>query len=117
MLAKVYSAALVGLEAQPIEVEVDLSGGLFSFQIVGLPDAAVKESKERVSSAIKNSGLKSPQNSRQRVIVNLAPADLKKQGPAYDLPIAVAFLLANHQIGIEDLDDSLFIGELVELSN
>ena len=112
MLAKVYSAALVGLNAQPIEVEVDLSVGLHTFQIVGLGDKAVQESKERVSSAIKNSGISPPQHSRRRVIVNLAPADLKKQGPAYDLPIAVSFLLAANQINIENPEDKLFIGEL-----
>ncbi|MFH0907014.1 MAG: YifB family Mg chelatase-like AAA ATPase [bacterium] len=112
MLAKVYSAALVGLEARPVEVEVDLSSGLHSFQIVGLPDKAVNESKERVSSAVRNSGATSPQHSRRRVIVNLAPADLKKQGPAYDLPIAVAFLLAFGEININNPEDMLFIGEL-----
>jgi len=112
MLAKVYSAALVGLKAQPIEVEVDLSTGLHSFHIVGLPDQAVNESKERVSSAIKNSGASPPEHSRRRVIVNLAPAHLKKQGPAYDLPMAVAFLLASNQINAENLEDKLFLGEL-----
>jgi magnesium chelatase family protein len=112
MLAKVYSAAIVGLNAQPIEVEVDLSVGLHTFQIVGLPDAAVRESKERVSSAIKNSQMSSPQHSRRRVIINLAPADLKKQGPAYDLPMAVAFLLASGQLSIDNPEDKLFVGEL-----
>ena len=112
MLAKVYSAALVGLKAQPVEVEVDLSGGLHTFHIVGLPDAAVNESKERVSSAIKNSGISPPQRSRRRLIVNLAPADLKKEGPAYDLPMAVAFLLASSQINIDNPEDKLFVGEL-----
>jgi magnesium chelatase family protein len=112
MLAKVYSAAIIGLNAQPIEVEVDLSVGLHSFQMVGLPDIAVKESKERVSSAIKNSGMSPPHHSRRRVIINLAPADLKKQGPAYDLPIAVAFLLASGQLNIDNPEDKLFVGEL-----
>lgn len=112
MLAKVYSAALVGLKAQPIEVEVDLSSGLHSFHIVGLPDKAVNESKERVSSAVKNSGASPPEHSRRRVIINLAPAHLKKQGPAYDLPMAVAFLLASNQINTENLEDKLFLGEL-----
>jgi len=112
MLAKVYSSAIVGLNAQPIEVEVDLSQGLHTFQIVGLPDAAVKESKERVCSAVRNSQMSPPQRSRQRVIINLAPADLKKQGPAYDLPIAVAFLLASSQLNIDNLEDKLFVGEL-----
>jgi len=112
MLAKVYSSAIVGLKAQPVEVEVDLSDGLHAFQIVGLPDTAVKESKERVCSAVRNSQMSPPQQSRRRVIINLAPADLKKQGPAYDLPIAVAFLLASNQLNIENSEDKLFVGEL-----
>ncbi|MEA2113483.1 MAG: YifB family Mg chelatase-like AAA ATPase [Patescibacteria group bacterium] len=112
MIAKVYSAAVVGLDAQPIEVEVDLSAGLHCFQIVGLPGAAVNESKDRVSSAIKNSGITPPYHSRRRVIVNLAPADLKKEGPAYDLPIAMAFLLASGQVSVENTTDKIFIGEL-----
>ncbi len=112
MLAKVYSSAIVGLSAQPIEVEVDLSAGLHTFQIVGLPDKAVNEAKERVSSAIKNIGISPPQHSRKRVIVNLAPANLRKQGPAYDLPIAVAFLIAANQLIVDDPEDKLFIGEL-----
>jgi len=116
-IAKVYSAALVGLNAQPIEVEIDLSGGLHCFHIVGLPDTAVNESKERVSAAIKNSGGTPPHHSRRRVIVNLAPADLKKEGPAYDLPIAISFLLADGQLRTNHLTaqfwaDKIFVGEL-----
>lgn len=107
-----YSAAVVGLDAQPVEVEIDLSSGLHCFNIVGLADKVVSESKERVSSAIKNSGFTSPQHSRRRVIVNLAPAELKKQGPAYDLPIAVAFLSALGEFNIKNSDKKLFIGEL-----
>ena len=79
MLAKVYSAGLLGLKAQPVEVEVDLSAGLHTFHIVGLPDKAVNESRERVSSAVKNSGFRPPERSRRRVTVNLAPAHLKKE--------------------------------------
>lgn len=110
MLAKVNSMAVVGLESNPIEVEVDISKGLPSFNIVGLPDKAVEESKERVRSAIKNSGAKFPM---QRITVNLAPADLKKQGPAYDLAIALGILMAARQIPRpKDLSESLFIGEL-----
>lgn len=110
MLAKVNSMAVIGLESNSIEVEVDISKGLPSFNIVGLPDKAVEESKERVRSAIKNSGAKFPM---QRITVNLAPADLKKQGPAYDLAIAVGILIADKQIPEpKDLEDSLFIGEL-----
>jgi len=111
-IAKVYSAAVVGLGSVPVEVEVDLSSGLHAFSIVGLPDTAINESKERVSSAIKNTGPIPPQHSKRRVIVNLAPADLKKQGPAYDLPIAVAFLLASGQIKFNNIEDKIFVGEL-----
>ncbi|MBI4709349.1 MAG: YifB family Mg chelatase-like AAA ATPase [Candidatus Portnoybacteria bacterium] len=114
MPSKVYSAALIGLDCLPIEVEVDMSPGLHNFSIVGLPDAAIKESKERVSSAIKNSGASPPHHSNRRVTVNLAPADLKKEGPSYDLPIAVAFLIASEQVAPKNIDlaKSLFIGEL-----
>ena len=113
MPSKVFSAALSGLDAQPIEVEVDLSMGLHSFQIVGLPDAAVNESKERVSSAIKNSGGSPPHHTNRRVIVNLAPADLKKEGALYDLPIAIAYLLASSQIKASfDWQKIIFVGEL-----
>ncbi|OGH17809.1 MAG: magnesium chelatase [Candidatus Levybacteria bacterium RIFCSPHIGHO2_02_FULL_37_10] len=109
MLAKVNSSAIVGLDAVPIEVEVDIaSQGLPSFTIVGLPDKAVEESKERVRSAIKNSGADFP---AKRITVNLAPADLPKEGPSYDLPIAIGILLANGQFE-EDISDALFIGEL-----
>ncbi len=112
MPAKVFSAATLGLSCQPVEVEVDMSPGLPSFQIVGLPDAAVNEAKERVSSAIKNSGASPPHHQNRRVIVNLAPADLKKEGPAYDLPIAIAFLLASGQLLATELDKKIFVGEL-----
>jgi len=110
--AKVFSAATLGLSCQPIEVEVDMSPGLHSFQIVGLPDAAVNEAKERVSSAIKNSGASPPHHTNRRVIVNLAPADIKKEGPAYDLPIAVAFLLASEQLLASQVNKKIFVGEL-----
>ncbi|MCD5413067.1 MAG: magnesium chelatase, partial [Dehalococcoidia bacterium] len=86
MLAKVNSAAVVGLDGQLVEVEVDVTSGLPSMTIVGLPDTAVQESRERVRSAIRNAGCTFP---GKRITVNLAPADLKKAGPAYDLPIAV----------------------------
>ncbi len=112
MPAKVFSAATLGLNSLPIEVEVDMSPGLPSFQIVGLPDTAVNEAKERVAAAIKNSGASPPHHSNRRVIVNLAPADLKKEGPSYDLPIAVAFLLASEQLLATELDKKLFAGEL-----
>ena len=109
MLAKVFSAAVVGLDAVPIEVEVDIaSQGLPSFTIVGLPDKAVEEAKERVRSAIKNSGADFP---ARRITVNLAPADLPKEGPRYDLPIAIGILLASGQL-VSDLSNTLISGEL-----
>lgn len=107
-LAKVFSASVQGLEAQPIEVEVDILNGLPSLTIVGLPDKAIEESKERVRSAIKNAGLDFPV---KKLTINLAPADLKKEGPAYDLPIAVGILTSSEQIP-KILDDVLFCGEL-----
>ncbi len=109
MLAKVFSSAVVGLDAVPIEVEVDISAqGLPSFTIVGLPDKAVEEAKERVRSAIKNSHADFP---AKRITVNLAPADLPKGGPSYDLPIALGILLASEQIKT-DVSKALFSGEL-----
>src|SRR5688572_2093602 len=92
MLATVFSCAVVGLEGKLVEVEVDIAQGLPAFAVVGLGDAAVQESRERVRSAIRNSGLAFP---LKRLTVNLAPADLRKAGPAYDLPIAVGLLLAS----------------------
>jgi magnesium chelatase family protein len=111
MLSKVQSCAVIGLEGALVEVELDISNGLPAFQIVGLPDAAVNESRERVRSAIKNSGCLFPM---KRVIVNLAPADLRKEGPAYDLPIAVGILMASQQIMVDEqrAGKMLFLGEL-----
>ncbi len=108
MLAKVKSCAIVGLEGAIVEVEVDISPGLPSFTIVGLPDAAVQEARERVRAAIRNSGFTFP---TKRIVANLAPADLKKAGPAYDLPIAVAILLASEQV-YADVSQTLLLGEL-----
>jgi magnesium chelatase family protein len=108
---KVYSAAITGLEAELIEVEADLSSGLRFFSIVGLPDKSVEESKERIAAAIKNSGAEPPQKFNRRVVINLAPADLRKEGSGYDLPIAIGFLLASEQIKF-DSKDKIFIGEL-----
>jgi magnesium chelatase family protein len=108
MLAKVLSCAVVGLEGAIVEVEVDISSGLPAFTIVGLPDTAVQEAKERVRAAIKNSGLAFPM---KRITVNLAPADLRKEGPAYDLPIAVGILLSSEQLS-PHTSDTLFLGEL-----
>lgn len=110
MSSRVLSAALVGLEAVPVEVESDLSALLPGLLIVGLPDQAVEESKERVRSALKNTGF-APL--RQKITINLAPADLKKEGPAYDLPIAVAILVAaGHLTFREAWDRQLYVGEL-----
>lgn len=109
MLAKIFSGATVGLDSVPVEVEIDVAEtGLPSFTIVGLPDKAVEESRERVRSAIKNSNAHFPD---KKIIVNLAPADLPKEGPAYDLPIALGLLVASGQISA-DLSNSLVFGEL-----
>jgi len=108
MLAKVTTCAVVGLEGAIVEVEVDISPGLPSFTIVGLPDAAVQEAKERVRAAIRNSGCAFPM---KRIVVNLAPANLKKAGPAYDLPIAVGILLSSEQVSA-DVSQNILLGEL-----
>ena len=110
-IAKVYSAQANLLNAQIIDIEVDLTRGLHSFSIVGLADKSVDESKDRVSAGIKNSGWKSPKNKNQKVVVSLAPADIKKEGPLFDLPIAIAYLLASEEIRA-DIENRLFIGEL-----
>lgn len=109
MLAKINSMAVVGLDSYPVEVEVDVGQGLPAFNIVGLPDKAVEESKERVRSAIKNSDAQFPM---KRLTINLAPADLKKEGPAYDLAIAVGILISDGQLEQIDYKKSIFIGEL-----
>jgi len=108
MLARVRSGAIIGLDGAIVEVEVDISSGLPSFTIVGLPDTAVQEAKERVRAAIRNSGCTFPM---KRIVVNLAPADLKKAGPAYDLPIAVGILLSSEQVGA-DMSETMLLGEL-----
>ncbi|MDP3762691.1 MAG: YifB family Mg chelatase-like AAA ATPase, partial [bacterium] len=108
---KTHSAEILGLGGVTIDVEVDLSPGLFHFSIVGLADKAVEESKERVSSAIKNSGLRHPQKKNQRVVVSLAPADLKKEGPLFDLAIAIGYLMASKQLEF-DPAGKIFLGEL-----
>ncbi len=108
MLAKALSCAVVGLDSALVEVEVDLAQGLPALTIVGLPDAAVQEAKERVRAAVRNSGLNFPM---KRITVNLAPADLRKEGPSYDLPMAIALLLASEQIAF-DPAHHLFLGEL-----
>ncbi len=109
MLSKVLSAAVLGIDAYIVEVEAHLEGQLPTFATVGLPEGAVKESKERVNAAIKNSGFRFPQ---KRVTINLAPADIKKEGSAFDLPIAVGILAAMGQVSHEHLQDFIILGEL-----
>ncbi|MCX7716050.1 MAG: YifB family Mg chelatase-like AAA ATPase [Endomicrobia bacterium] len=109
MLAKVYSGTVYGIEGYIVEVEVDISSGMPTFNIVGLPDTAVKESKERVTSAIRNSGFDLPS---RKITVNLAPADLKKEGAGFDLPIALGILAALGKLNAEELKKYYIIGEL-----
>lgn len=110
MLAKVYSCTIIGVNGFPLEVEIYISGGLPAFDIIGLPDPSVKEAKERVRAAIRNSGFDFPFD---RITVNLAPADLKKEGPAFDLAIAVGLLVATKQIPKGGaLAKAVFVGEL-----
>jgi magnesium chelatase family protein len=108
VLAKVNSCAVVGLDGVLVEVEVDVGQGQPGIIVVGLPDTAVQESRERVRSAIRNSGGRVPIG---KVTVNLAPADLKKAGPTYDLPIAIGILMASRQV-FADVSDALVVGEL-----
>lgn len=109
MIARIHSASYQGIDAYPVEVEVDVSMGLPRLAVVGLPDQAVRESKERVRAAIKNSGYPFPS---RKITVNLAPADVKKEGPAFDLPIALGILAATEVIPQEGLNRYLFLGEL-----
>lgn len=109
--ARVYSAQPIYLDTSLINVEADLSKGLHSFSVVGLPDKAVEESRERVSAAIKNSGYQSPKHSSKRVLVSLAPADIRKEGTRFDLPIALSYLLASQEKKL-DIQDVVFLGEL-----
>src|SRR5437773_11880561 len=109
MLAKVCSAAVQGIEAYPVEVEVNAGWGDTIVVIVGLPDAAVKESRDRVSTALTNSGFKFPMG---RTTINLAPADVRKEGPSFDLPIAVGMLAASEQFVSDQLENFLMVGEL-----
>ncbi len=108
MLAKVLTCAVVGLDGALVEVEVDIASGLPAFNVVGLPDTAVQEARERVRAAIRNSGFSFPM---KRLTVNLAPAELKKEGASYDLPIAVGLLIASEQLDVS-LGRVLFLGEL-----
>ena len=109
MLARCLSASLQGLEARPVVVEVDLAPGLPGVQLVGLPDKAIQESRERVRSALRNSGFRGP---LVRVVINLAPADLRKEGPSFDLPIALALLVASGQLARPQLEGLWCAAEL-----
>jgi len=108
VLAIINSIALHGLEGTVVKVEVDVSSGMPAYDLVGLPDTAVRESRERVRTAIKNSGFEFPV---KRITVNLAPADIRKEGPEYDLPIAIGILLASGQIAVDSGLDHIFMGE------
>jgi magnesium chelatase family protein len=109
MLSRVLSAAVNGIEAYPVEVEVNAGFGDTLIVVVGLPDAAVKESKDRVTTALSSSGFKFPMG---RTTINLAPADVKKEGPSFDLPIAIGMLAASEQIETDQLDNFVIVGEL-----
>ncbi|MFB2767717.1 YifB family Mg chelatase-like AAA ATPase [Pelatocladus sp. BLCC-F211] len=109
MLARVWSGAIVGIDAVKVGVEVDVSGGLPGIVVLGLPDAAVQESKERVKATLKNSGFAFPM---RKIVINLTPADLRKEGPCFDLPISVGILAASEQLKTELLENYIFMGEV-----
>ena len=109
MLASLESAAVIGIQASPVHVEVDLCFGLPRFQLVGLPDASVRESRDRVHAAIRNSGFEFPPH---RIVINLAPADVRKAGASYDLPIALGVLAASGVVTTRDIRDIVIVGEL-----
>ena len=112
MPARTYSAQIVGLKGHIITVEVDLFNGFHTFSVVGLPDKAVEESRDRISSAIRSTGFTSPKsNGKQKIVVSLSPADLKKEGALFDLPMALAYLLATDDIRFSP-EKKLFVGEL-----
>jgi len=109
MLSKILSAAVLGIDGYLVHVEVDLAGGLPSFSTVGLPDTSVRESKDRVVAAIRNSGFEFPS---RKITVNLSPANIKKEGTAFDLPIAIGVLAAQGEIPLERLSRYVLVGEL-----
>ena len=109
MLAKVYSAAVIGVDAYEVEIEVNAGGGSSVIIVVGLPDTAVKESKDRVTTAIQNSGYYWPHG---RTTINLAPADVKKEGPSFDLPIALGMIAAGEDLNLAEAESYCFVGEL-----
>ena len=108
-LAKIKSSGLNGIDGYVVDVQTDIANGMPAFEIVGLPDAAVKEAKERIRSAIRNTGAAFP---GKRIIINLAPAAYRKEGSIYDLPMAVSILCATSQIHIDEPSECAFIGEL-----
>jgi len=112
MFSKIYSVGFLGLNNILVEVEVDVSEGLHNFSIVGLPDPAIKEAKQRIASAIKNIGAQSPLRANKKITINLAPADFKKTGSFYDLAMAVGYLLASGQISPFSVENKIFVGEL-----
>src|SRR5579872_933564 len=109
MLSHIFSSATVGINAYVIDIETNIENQIFQFNIVGLPDNAVRESRERVGAAIKNSGLSFP---NKRITVNLAPADIRKEGSAFDLPIAIGILAALEQVNTDRLNKFIILGEL-----
>jgi magnesium chelatase family protein len=109
MLARVWSASIVGIDAVKVGVEVDISGGLPGIIVLGLPDSTVQESKERVKATLKNAGFAFPM---RKIVINLTPADLRKEGPCFDLPISVGILAASEQVKAELLENYLFLGEV-----
>jgi magnesium chelatase family protein len=109
MLARVWSASIVGIDAVKVGVEVDVSGGLPGIIVLGLPDSAIQESRERVKATLKNAGFAFPM---KKIVINLTPADLRKEGPCFDLPISVGILAASEQVSAELLGDYLFLGEV-----
>src|SRR3990167_647520 len=110
--SKVYSAQAQLLNVTPISVETDISKGtLFAFAVVGLPDKAVEEARDRMSAAVKNSGFKSPKSNNHKIVISLAPASVEKQGAHFDLAMALSYLLANEELDF-DPEKKLFLGEL-----
>lgn len=109
MLARVWSASLVGIDAVKVGVEVDIAGGLPGIVVVGLPGAEVQESRERVKAALKNASYLVPM---RKIVINLTPADLRKEGPSFDLPISIGILAASEQVSVGLLEDTLFLGEV-----
>jgi magnesium chelatase family protein len=111
-VAKIYSAQVTGLNGVPISIETDVSHGVYNFTIVGLPDQSVAESKERVHAALKNSNLDSPKSRNHKLTVSLAPADIRKEGPMFDVGIAISYLVSVEEIKLENIHECMFVGEL-----